>query len=209
MEELMKEAVPEEPEAAAEEKDEEAENPEESIKDLKRSEKLIRRYEFLFLRIFILLVVLWVLFFKIIGITRMPDGDMVPRISAGDMLLFYRLNLQNVRSQDVIVIEKATPDSEGKKKIFVCRVVAVAGDTVEITDDERLIINGNTIIENNIYSTTPRYEGFVEYPLTLKPGEVFVLADEREGGKDSRYFGPVSISEIVGTVITIARRNNL
>ena len=47
------------------------------------------------------------------------------------------------------------------------------------------------------------------FPLTLEEGECFVLADSRNGGTDSRVFGPVSKSEIEGTVITIVRRNDL
>ena len=82
-------------------------------------------------------------------------------------------------------------------------------DTVDITDDERLIINGNQVIETNIFSSTPRYEGFLEYPVTLGANECFVLADKRQGGTDSRYFGPVSKDKIAGTVITILRRLNL
>ena len=92
---------------------------------------------------------------------------------------------------------------------FVCRVVATAGDTVEITENGSLIINGNSMIESNIFSPTTMYVGFTEYPLTLKAGECFVLADHRNGGADSRFFGPVKQEEILGTVITIARRNNL
>ena len=48
-----------------------------------------------------------------------------------------------------------------------------------------------------------------EYPLTLSEGEYFVLADYRNGGADSRFFGAVKEDEILGTVITILRRNNL
>ena len=215
MEEIIRETAPEAAEATAvagEASVAAAENLQEiekTKKKLKKSEKSVRRYEFFFLRVLILLVILWVLFFKIIGITTMPSDDMYPRFSSGDLLLFYRLNVKNVRSQDVIVVESETPDSNGEKEIFVCRVVAVAGDTVEITDDENLIVNGNTKIEPNIFYRTPRYEGFVEYPVTLQEGQVFVLADKREGGEDSRYFGPISVDNIVGTVITVARRNNL
>ena len=36
---------------------------------------------------------------------------------------------------------------------YVVRVVASGGDTVEITDSERLVINGNTVIENKIYAS--------------------------------------------------------
>ena len=212
MEEIIREAAPEQPEEAkeaeTEQTDEVDESTQETKKELKKSEKLVRKYEFFFLRVAILLVILWLLFFKFIGLTRMPTDDMYPRFSAGDMLLFYRLNTKNVRAQDVIVIEK-TPQGSNESDTFVCRVVAVAGDTVDITDEENLIINGNTMIESNIFYRTPRYEGFVEYPITLKEGEVFVLADKREGGEDSRYFGPVKIEEIVGTVITVARRINL
>lgn len=177
-------------------------------KSIKRSERSVKDYQFFVLRVLLLVVVLWVLLFQIVGVTHMNSGDMYPRIDAGDFLLFYRLDT-DVRAQDIVVFEKVTPSSGGEKQLFISRVVAVAGDTVEISDAERLIVNGNAVIESNIFSSTPRYEGFTEYPLTLEPGECFVLADSRSGGTDSRYFGPVEQDEILGTAITILRRNNL
>lgn len=177
-------------------------------KSIKRSERSVKDYQFFVLRVLILVVVLWVLLFQIVGVTHMNSGDMYPRIDAGDFLLFYRLDT-DVRAQDIIVFEKLTPSSGGEKQLFISRVVAVAGDTVDISDAERLIVNGNAVIESNIFYSTPRYEGFTEYPLTLGPGECFVLADSRNGGADSRYFGPVQQDEILGTVITVVRRNNL
>ncbi len=179
-----------------------------TMKKLKNSEKSVKHYQFFIIRLIIILIVLWVLFFKVVGITKMPNGDMFPRIDQGDFILFYRLD-KNFKAQDVVVIEKVTPDSNGKKQIFVCRVVAVAGDTVEVTDNQRLIVNGNTMIEGNIFYQTPRYEGYTEYPITLKEGEIFVLADMRNGGHDSRYFGPITKDDVIGTVITILRRNGI
>ena len=88
-------------------------------------------------------------------------------------------------------------------------MVAGPGDTVEISEGERLVVNGNAMIESNIFYSTPEYEGFVAYPVKLGEGQYFVLADFRTGGADSRFFGPVNEDEILGTVITIARRNNL
>ena len=92
---------------------------------------------------------------------------------------------------------------------FVCRVVAGPGDTVEIAESERLIVNGNAVVEPNIFYNTPEYTGFIEYPLKLGEGQYFVLADSRNGGADSRFFGAVNREEILGTVITIMRRNNI
>jgi signal peptidase I len=89
------------------------------------------------------------------------------------------------------------------------RVIAVAGDTVDITDDGKLIVNGNTINEPKIFYKTPRYEGYEEFPLTVPQGEYFILVDRREGGEDSRYYGTVTAKEIKGSVVTLIRRNNM
>ena len=196
----------------------------------------------LVIRIALLALVVYILFFHLVGITVMPNGDMYPRIDAGDLVLFYRLE-RNFHAQDIIVFEKPTASLEQAymqeaaskptekreksffrkaldwigfrdpadppKTLFVCRIVAGPGDTVEINSSETLIVNGNTVIEPNIFYRTPLYEGFVEYPLTLGEGQYFVLADSRNGGADSRFTGPVNEDEILGTVITILRRNNL
>ena len=148
-----------------------------------------------------LLLVVWALFGWVVGLTTAPNGDMFPRIDAGDLLLYYRLD-KDVKSRDVIVFEK-----NGTR--YVGRVVAVAGDEVEITDEERLSVNGSVMLERGIYAATPRFEGYTAYPLRLGRDECFVLVDGREGCEDSRYFGPVHKDEIRGTVITVLRRSNL
>ena len=196
----------------------------------------------LIVRFLLVVLVVYILFFHLVGLTVMPNGDMYPRIDSGDMVLYYRLE-RNFHAQDVIVFEKPTVSLEQTyeereamaaemkieksairraldwlgfrdpadppKTLFVCRVVAGPGDTVEISESDRLMVNGNNMIENNIFYQTPQYGEFVPYPLKLGENEYFVLADQRNGGADSRFFGAVKEDEILGTVITILRRNNL
>ena len=154
-----------------------------------------------FMRLAFLVVLLWILFGMVFGLAVMRDDDMSPRISAGDLMLFYRLE-DTLRAEDVIIFEK-----EGRQ--YTGRIVAVGGDTVEVTEDARLMINGSYVAESNIYYSTPRYESEVAYPVTLGEGQVFVLCDYREGARDSRYFGPVEKTEIQGKVITVIRRSEL
>lgn len=154
-----------------------------------------------FFRLVILLIFLWLLFGVFFGITPMRGGDMFPRISAGDLLLYYRLE-RNYNSGDVLVFKK-----EGK--ISTGRVVAHGGDSVEITGDGELKVNGSIVIESNVFYKTYPYGKKVKYPQKLKNGEVFLLCDYREGGKDSRYFGAISKKEIKGKVITVLRRSDL
>lgn len=154
------------------------------------------------IRFVMFLLFLWILFGAVFGISPMRGEDMFPCISAGDILLYYRLE-KNFNSGDVLVFKK-------QGKISAGRVVAHGGDSVEITGDGELKVNGSAVVESNVfYKTYPYDKKRVNYPLSLKKDEVFLLCDYREGGRDSRYFGAISKNEIKGKVITVLRRSDL
>ena len=148
-----------------------------------------------------LLVFLGIVFGVVFGITPMRNQDMMPKISAGDLMVYERLGNSWI-SGDVVVWKK-----EGKT--YTGRIVAVPGDQVKITEEESLEINGSVVAESNIFYKTPAYVGAVAYPLTLSSGEYFVLGDFREGAKDSRYFGPIERKEIKGKVLVVLRRKEI
>ena len=148
----------------------------------------------------IIVAVIWLMFGFVLGLMQAPNSDMSPNIKTKDLILYYRLS-REFHAQDVVVVAK-------NKTNYIGRIVAVPGDTVDITDAEKLVINGNSMIESNVYTDTPRYEGFLEYPVKLGNDEYFILCDRRTGGEDSRYYGSVTKSEIKGKVITAVRRNN-
>lgn len=149
----------------------------------------------------VLFVLIWLIFAFFLGIKMAPNDDMKPRIGAGDLLVYYRI-AKSPTAQEVIVLEKN--DTQ-----YVGRVIACPGDEVDITKEANLIVNGNMVIEDEIYYSTPYYEGYLEYPVKLAADEYFILTDKREGGEDSRYYGPVKKSDIRGTVIGLFRRNGL
>lgn len=152
-------------------------------------------------RLFLLIMVIGILFGVVFGLTPMANADMQPAVCAGDLMLYYRLD-KNLKSDDVVVFQK-----EGIQ--YTGRIVAVPGDVVEITDESELMVNKNTVMEDNIFYTTPAYDSEVEYPLALKENQYFILCDNREGAKDSRSFGVVDTGEIKGKVITIVRRSGI
>ncbi|WP_044932033.1 signal peptidase I [Oribacterium sp. NK2B42] len=154
-----------------------------------------------FSRLLVMIIMIYIMFWIIFGLQPMANDDMKPRISAGDLMLFYRLETR-INSDDVVVIHK-----DGKT--YTGRIVAKGGDKVEVTDDSTLKINDSTMIESDIFYSTPKYEEYVQYPLQLAEDEYFILCDYRNGAKDSRYFGAVKKNEIMGKVITIIRRSNL
>ena len=195
----------EQAEKPAEQPEQMAEQPEQPVpetqKKVRRAEKRLSYFQRFVIQVLIFVLIMYVMFAHIVGLMTMPNGDMYPRIDGGDLLLFYRLD-KEPKSQDIIAFIKN--DTQ-----YVGRVVAAGGDTIEITDEGSVLVNGNSLIESNIFYETYRLEGYTKYPLELKENECFVLADSRRGAEDSRYFGPVKEESILGTVITVMRRNNL
>ena len=160
-----------------------------------------KEWRWFLIRLLILIGILYLLFGVMFGITTVKNEDMSPRMSAGDLVLYYRLDKHPVAG-DVIVYKK--DDQQ-----YVGRIVAKGGDSVEITEEGTVKVNGSIVLELNIFYETPQYESEVKYPLQLQEGECFVLGDHREGATDSRYFGAVDTQEIRGKIITVIRRNQL
>ena len=132
------------------------------------------------------------------GAIRYTEAAMNPALKDGDMVVYYRFFKDAYLPQDVIVFNKS-----GYKQVR--RVVALAGDVVDITP-EGLVINGAVQQESGIYQRTERFQTGVDFPLTVPDGHVFVLADSRAEAEDSRVYGCVKIEDTLGKVMTIVRR---
>ena len=77
---------------------------------------------------------------------------------------------------------------------YLKRVVAIGGDTVEI-HDHRLIVNGSALPEDYVSSSRLWRTMAAQ---RIKPGELFVLGDNRDNSEDSRYWGTVPDAAVVG-----------
>jgi signal peptidase I len=135
------------------------------------------------------------------GVVRYQEPSMDPSIKDGDLILFYRYTKNGYLPRDAVVL-----DFEGKRQVR--RVIAIAGDTVDITE-EGLLINEAPQQEIGITQPTERYQDGVELPLTVPEGHVFVLGDARTGAADSRIYGCVKISDTYGKVIAVIRRRSI
>lgn len=154
----------------------------------------------LLLKIAAIIVVLILLFTFPFGICRNRDASMQPAVKEGDLAFFYRLD-KSYTAGDCMVVEY-----EGKKQIR--RVAAVAGDTVDITEDG-LVINGELQLEMDVYEETNRYTEGIEFPVIVGEREIFVLGDSRENAADSRIYGCISAEDTLGKVITLIRRREI
>lgn len=161
---------------------------------------LFRAILFLLLKIAAATAALALVFTFLYGLHRNTDPAMNPAIRDGDLVMFYRLD-KNYVAGNILLLEY-----DGQRQVR--RVIATAGDTVDITEDG-LMINGALQQEPEIYQKTQRYADGVVFPLTVGEGQVFVLGDAREKAIDSRVYGVVNVTDTLGKIITVLRRRNI
>jgi len=169
----------------------------------KRSKKRwLRKYDgkkygwFLQARDFaLMLIALFLLFNIFVGISRVSGNSMDPTLKNGQDVFFTRINFSYGRDQVVFARMPAGTN-------YVKRIVAIAGDTVEIRDGV-LYVNGTPEQTTKAVGITLPQEGIVEYPYTVPEGCFFLVGDNREGSVDSRSFGALPASSIRGKLIFV------
>lgn len=145
------------------------------------------------LRFIVLILALFCLFRFGIGLSLVGGDSMAPSLTDGDLVVYLRM-VPEYRPGDVISLRVPSGD------YYVKRVAAVGGDTVDLRDG-RLLVNGEPAEDIHAAGETREEEGAVIYPYTVRPGNVFVLGDNREVSVDSRAFGEVSLRQIKGKII--------
>lgn len=199
---VAEETASDEPETATEKSEETEKKPDEkkaSTPKKKRKKKSAKRYalEF-FIKIAITAAVVVILLVFVVGVHVNHGNASYPMIKDGDLVITYKLGKPDLG-------EEIAYRHDGELKFG--RIVAKAGDEVEITD-QCLKVNGYNVVEDVVYPTTS--EGAViTFPYIVPQGTVFVLNDFRSDPEDSRTYGAIPRSDVEGEIIFIMRRRGI
>ena len=146
---------------------------------------------------------------------KIPSGSMIPTFEVGDRIFvskfiygakvpFTGLRLPAVRQPkrgDIIVF--ISPESP--KKDFVKRLIAVGGETVEIRDGA-IYIDGKPVDEpalRAVYYYNRGDFGKEGQVIKVPEGSYYALGDNSASSRDSRYWGFVPESNVLGKVIFV------
>lgn len=151
-----------------------------------------------------------------------PSGSMIPQLEIGDRVVVSKLayRLHDPNRGDVVVFDAPTstsmsdglPDetplpirvvrglmqsvglSAPSTQEYIKRVIGLPGETVEGRQN-RVYVDGKELVEPYLPlgPTTRDFE-----PVTLGDNELWVMGDNRENSSDSRVFGPIDESTVVG-----------
>jgi signal peptidase I len=162
---------------------------------------------------------------------RIPSGSMMPTLLQGDFIFVkkfsYGLRLPVTETK---VLETGTPE-RGDVVVFrlpqdpsinyIKRVVGLPGDTI-VYEDHRLTINGELVELERSPDATPAESVYVEHLddrmhdilitnsysvkdgiYAVPEGHYFVMGDNRDNSKDSRFIEAIPESHLVGEAVRV------
>jgi len=133
-----------------------------------------------------------------------PSGSMIPTLMIGDRILVDKLSyhLHSVHRGDVVVF--ATPPNELASLMvqdLVKRVIGLPGETIASGPHGEVLINGKAIHQPWLTASARANPGPAIRTQKIPAGEIFVMGDNRGFSDDSRDYGPVDESLIVGRAV--------
>jgi signal peptidase I len=138
-----------------------------------------------------------------------PSGSMLPTLAVGDRIVVNKLSyhLHGVDRGDIVVFARPPDEHCGGQPVndLVKRVIGLPGETISSVDGQ-VYINDKALNEPWLQQGMPTNpvdsgEPFdLTHPYKIPPGTYFVMGDNRTASCDSRYWGPIPRSLIVGKV---------
>ncbi len=124
-------------------------------------------------------------------------GDcMEPAVKDGGYVFLNRVlpYFRSYKIDDIVVFKH-------EKKVWYSRIVALEKDTIQINESE-IVVNGISLDEPGVHRDWNNWQYgtyAIDKPFKVPSGHVYVLSDKLSAHHDdSRVFGPISYSSILG-----------
>ena len=122
-----------------------------------------------------------------------PSVSMEDTLLVGDRVLVNKMN-KGVGRGDVVVFKRPPGEQAAAIKDLIKRVIALPGETVDARDGH-IYINDRLLDEPYL---APDTRTVMDHAVTVPKGRVWVMGDNRTQSRDSRFFGPILKSSIIG-----------
>lgn len=149
------------------------------------------------------LAIFFVIYIFIAQPHQVNGHSMDPTLQTGEYLLTEKIAYRTREPQrgEIVVFKAPTSACVGSGCDYIKRIIGLPGETVKIAGG-KFYINGVELNESEYLAptvvTNPGPYTANEREITLGTDQYFVSGDNRANSADSRYWGPISKSAIIG-----------
>ncbi len=168
----------------------------------------------------IIVAVILALFIRtfVVQAFKIPSGSMKETLLIGDHILVNKfiygvkipfaktiiIPVKEPQKGDIVVFEFP----EDPSKDFIKRVIAIAGDTVEIRNKKLFVNHKRVESSHGIYKDNKIFPAKIQPrdnfgPIIVPKNKLFVMGDNRDYSYDSRFWGFVDLSAVKGKAFII------
>lgn len=154
------------------------------------------------------LVLTLVVFFVIQNFVAQPfqvkQHSMERTFVEGDYVLVDRLTGRwSPYARGQVVVFQPPANLTNLDEPLIKRVIGIGGDTVEVRTDGSVAVNGVVLDERYLFrndagAVEPTVASGGQTRWVVPQGELFVMGDHRQVSEDSRVFGPIPVSSVIG-----------
>ena len=142
-----------------------------------------------------------------------PSPSMVPTLQVGDRIIVNKLSydLHSIHRGDIVVFARPPLEDQAYADL-VKRVIGLPGETIS-SEDGHIYIDGHRLSEPWLPPGPDSYTGalpddaYQQFnmpgPVKIPAGQYYVMGDNRTDSEDSRFFGPIPKSLIVGRAVAV------
>ena len=139
-----------------------------------------------------------------------PSSSMVPTLGVYDRILVQKafFTWHDVHEGDIVVFNHPPLDRCGGAQggDLVKRVIALPGQTIYSSGND-IYVDGRPLAESYLPHDDPLGppipDASSQHPYRVPSGDFYVLGDNRAISCDSRYWGPITGSSIIGKVVLV------
>ncbi len=157
--------------------------------------------------------------FSVTQTRRVVGNDMSPSIQDGDLIVLSPTS--DVQPGDVVLLQ----DPLNSDRTVIRRVMAIGGQTITVADGHIKVgkrrlrakamgdMGAYLVAKETLWAKKPdigaswltRHQAdpvthWKADPVEVPTGQIYLIADDRDGAIDSRWWGPVSLDRVQGVV---------
>jgi len=139
-----------------------------------------------------------------------PTGSMIPTLDVHDRILVQKafFSWRDVHTGEIVVFTDPPADrcGEGQQGDLVKRVIALPGQTI-YSSGNNIYVDGKLLSQPWLPHPDPLGppipDASAQHPFHVPAGEFYMLGDNRAVSCDSRYWGPIKGSSMIGQVVLL------